>query len=143
MRDKLVEVFEPSVKVIIDDEDLVIKILETVSEEFQMLVVALSTQSKFTSNDVLNALLREEWRQLAVNGEISSDSTTAFIAGLYKKHGNKSRPRDLLVVTRFRCGRQGHMKKNCRSQKSRTNSGWAAIAADMNPGSTGNAIESA
>ncbi|KAL7269993.1 hypothetical protein RUND412_007308, partial [Rhizina undulata] len=49
-----------AVKDIIDNEDLVIKILETVSAEFHILVVALSTYSKLSANDVLNALLWEE-----------------------------------------------------------------------------------
>jgi hypothetical protein len=115
-----------SVEIKISDEDKCINLLCSLLDTWDSLVVAIgSNTTALKFDEVVSSLLSEEMRQKNMEGQ----STNALFArghsqernryksssGRYKSKGRSKSPRKFVKVC-WRCGKEGHYKKQCRSK---------------------------
>ena len=101
----------------VSEEDQIATLLGSLPSRFSSIVTALEARvDELTLEFTIQALLNEEQKSVSgagVNGAVSQDSVMKNSGGFSKK---KSR------VTCFYCGKQGHMKYQCKKKKAETKS---------------------
>jgi hypothetical protein len=115
-----------SVDIKIPDEDKCISLLCSLLDLWDSLVVAIgSNTTALNFDEVVSSLLSEEMRQKNMEGQ-STDTLFArgqsqernisnFSSGRSKSKGRSKSPRKFVRVC-WRCGKEGHYKKQCRSK---------------------------
>jgi hypothetical protein len=115
-----------SVEIKISDEDKCISLLCSLSDSWDSLVVAIgSNTTSLKFEEVVSSLLSEEMRRKNMEGH-STDALFArgrsqernrsnFSSGRFKSKGRSKSPGKFVRVC-WRCEKEGHYKKQCRSK---------------------------
>jgi hypothetical protein len=115
-----------SVDIKISDEDKCISLLCYLPESWDSLVVAIRSNKTFLKfEEVVSSLLSEEMRQknmeghspntLFARGRSQERNRSNFSSGRSKSKGRSKSPGKFVRVC-WRCGKEGHYKKQCRSK---------------------------
>ena len=118
-----------SVGVNFDDEVRAFLFLCSFPESWNGLVMAISNSVSGSStlkfDDVVGAILSEEMRQKS-SGETSGNALSAESRGRrmergkssgYRNKSRKGRSKSRSGIVCWKCGKKGHLKKDCRSRK--------------------------
>jgi hypothetical protein len=108
------------VEIKISNEDKCIILLFSLPDLWDSVVVAIGTNTTTLSfDDVVSSLLWEEMRQKNMEGHNIDALFTRGISWEINRSksssGRYKSPRELVNVS-WRCGKQGHFKKQCRSK---------------------------
>jgi hypothetical protein len=115
-----------SIEIKILDEDKCINLLCSLLDSWGSLVVAIGrNKTTLSFNDVVASLLLEEMRQnnmeghstnaLFARGRSQERNRSKSSSGRSKSKGRSKSPEKLVKVC-WRCGKEGHFKKQCRSK---------------------------
>eukprot|EP00253_Pinus_taeda_P020939 PITA_20939 len=118
-----------SVGVNFDDEVRALSFLCSLPESWNGLVMAISNSVSGSStlkfDDVVGAILSEEMRRKC-SGETSGNALSVESRGRkteggkssgYRSKSRKGRSKSRSGIVCWKCGKKGHLKKDCRSQK--------------------------
>jgi hypothetical protein len=118
-----------SVGVTFDDEVRALLFLCSLPESWNGLVMAISNSVSGSStlkfDDVVGAILSEEMRRKS-SGETSGNALTAETRGRkmergkspgYRSKSRKGRSKSRSGIVCWKCGKKGHLKKDCKSRK--------------------------
>jgi hypothetical protein len=115
-----------SVEIKISDEDKCISLLCSLPDSWDSLVVAIvSNTTTLKFNEVVSSFLSEKMRRknmegqsidaLFVRGLSREKNISKFSSGRSKSKGSSKSPKKFVKVC-WRCGKEGHYKKQCRSK---------------------------
>jgi hypothetical protein len=115
-----------SVEIKISDEDKCIRLLGSLPDSWDRLVVAIGSNTTYLKfEEVVSSLLSEEMKQnnmeehstdrLFARGRSQERNRSNFSSGRPKSKGRSKSPGRFVRVC-WRCGKEGHYKKQCRSK---------------------------
>jgi hypothetical protein len=115
-----------SVEIKISDEDKCISLLCSLPNSWDSLVVAIgSNTTALNFDEVVSYLLSEEMKQnnmegqsidaLFARGRSQERNKSNFLSGISKSKGRSKSPGKFVRVC-WRCGKEGHYKKQCSSK---------------------------
>jgi hypothetical protein len=115
-----------SVEIKISDEDKCISLLCSLPDSWDIMVVAIgSNTTSLNFDEVVSSFLSEDMRKKNMEGKIidtlfaigcsQERNRSKFSSGRSKSKGRSKPPRNFVKVC-WRCGKEGHCKKQCRSK---------------------------
>eukprot|EP00253_Pinus_taeda_P030595 PITA_30595 len=111
----------------ISDEDKCISLLCSLPDSWNSLVIAIgSNATALLFDEIVSSLLMEEMRQknienrngdaLSVQGRTQNRNKNKSSSGRSKSKGRSKSPRKPVKVVCWKCGKEGHYKRDCKSK---------------------------